>query len=238
MNPALGHAVRMFRVSSGSLRIDSIGKSVNFSVVHLTIFVKVSCFRYVIIAVMSETTSTRRDQVVQAAIDVFLRYGYARTTMADIAQAAGLSRPTLYLSFPDKDAIFHAVVDTMVADKLSEIRRRLPRYRGFETKLRYACEAWGAEGFELVQAHPDAKDMFDLGFAAVCNGYSAFEELLTEIVSAPLADSGLGIAAGDLAQTIAFAIKGFKEIARDGADMRRMIGVQVAIVAAALGRKG
>jgi hypothetical protein len=35
-----------------------------------------------------------------------------------------------------------------------------------------------------------------------------------------------------------FAIKGFKETARDGADMRRMIGVQVAIVSAALGRKG
>lgn len=74
---------------------------------------------------MSETTSTRRGQVVQAAIGVFLRYGYARTTMAHIAQAAGLSRPTLYLTFPDKDAIFHAVVDAMVADKLSEIRQRL-----------------------------------------------------------------------------------------------------------------
>jgi AcrR family transcriptional regulator len=158
--------------------------------------------------------------------------------MADIAQAAGLSRPTLYLAFPDKDAIFHAVVDAMVADKLSEIRQRLPRYRGFEKKLRYACEAWGAEGFELVQAHPDAKDMFDLGFASVCNGFSAFGDLLTEIISAPLAESGLGITAVDLAETIVFAIKGFKEIARDGADMRRMIGVQVAIVAAAIGRKG
>lgn len=221
------------------LRIDSFGKNVNYkSLVHLTVFVKVSCRRCAIIGVMSETTSTRRDQVVQAAIGVFLRYGYARTTMADIAQAAGLSRPTLYLAFPDKDAIFHAVVDAMVADKLSEIRQRLPRYRGFEKKLRYACEAWGAEGFELVQAHPDAKDMFDLGFASVCNGFSAFGDLLTEIISAPLAESGLGIAAKDLAETIVFAIKGFKEIARDGADMRRMIGVQVAIVAAAIGRKG
>ncbi len=158
--------------------------------------------------------------------------------LADIAQVAGLSRPTLYLAFPDKDAIFHAVVDAMVADKLSEIRKRLPCYRGFEKKLCYACEAWGAEGFELVQAHPDAKDMFDLGFASVCNGFSAFGDLLTEIISAPLAESGLGIAARDLAETIVFTIKGFKEIARDGADMRRMIGVQVAIVAAAIGRKG
>jgi AcrR family transcriptional regulator len=189
-------------------------------------------------ASMSEATATRRDQVVQAAIGVFLRYGYARTTMADLAQAAGLSRPTLYLEFPDKDAIFHAVVDAMVADKLTQIRQGLPGYRGFQAKLRFACETWGAEGFELVQAHPDAKDMFDLGFASVCNGMSAFGDLLTDIIRPPLAESGLAISPTDLAQTIVFAIKGFKEIARDGADMRRLIGVQVAIVSAALGRKG
>ncbi|CAH2800481.1 MAG: hypothetical protein CBARDMAM_4208 [uncultured Caballeronia sp.] len=41
--------------------------------------------------------------------------------------------------------------------------------------------------------------------------------MLTEIISAPLAESGLGIAAKDLAETIVFAIKEFKEIARDGA---------------------
>jgi hypothetical protein len=63
-------------------------------------------------------------------------------------------------------------------------------------------------------------------------------DLLTEIISAPFAESGLGIAAVDPAQTIVFAIKGFKEIARDGADMRRLIGVQVAIVPDVLRRKG
>lgn len=197
-----------------------------------------SIFRPAIIISMSEPTSMRRDQVVQAAIDVFLRYGYARTTMTDIAQAAGLSRPTLYLTFPDKDSIFHAVVDAMVESKLTEIRQRLPRFRGFEAKLRFACEAWGAEGFELVQAHPDAKDIFDLGFASVCNGYAAFGDLLAEIISAPLAESGLDIGAADLAQTIMYAIKGFKEVARDGTEMRRMIGVHVAVVAAALRRNG
>src|ERR1700740_949880 len=171
---------------------------------------------------MSEGTSTRRDQVVQAAIGVFLRYGYARTTMADIAQAAGLPRPTPYLEFPHKDAIFHAVVDAMAAAKLTEIRQGLSRYRGIKAKLRFACESWGAEGFELVQAHPDARDMFDLGFTSVCGGYSAFEELRGEIIKEPLRESGLSIQAKELAHGIAFAIKGFKDIARDSKEMRRM----------------
>src|SRR5271170_4731673 len=191
---------------------------------------------------MSEESSTaasvRRQHIIKVAISVFLQYGYARTTLADIARAAGLARTALYLMFSDKEAIFSAVVEAMVAEKLSDIRHGLPERSSFDARLRFACESWGAEGFELVQAHPDAKDMFDLGFASVCNGLSAFGDLLTEIISTPLAESGLGIAASDLAQTIVFAIKGFKETARDGTDMRRMIGVQVAIVSAALGRKG
>ena len=40
--------------------------------------------------------------------------------MSDIAQASGLTRPTLYLSFPDKEQIFAAVVEKMVAEKLAE----------------------------------------------------------------------------------------------------------------------
>ena len=182
----------------------------------------------------STAASARRQHIIKVAIGVFLRYGYARTTLADIAKAAGLARTALYLVFSDKEAIFSAVVETMVTEKLSGIRRGLPGKSGFEAKLRFACESWAAEGFELVRAHPDAKDMFDLGFASVCESYSAFEELLVEIVKEPLREAALNIQPKELAHVIAFAMKGFKDIARDGKQMRRMIGVQVALIAAAL----
>ena len=182
----------------------------------------------------STAASARRQHIIKVAISVFLRYGYGRTTMADIAKAAGLARTALYLMFSDKEEIFSAVVEAMVAQKLSDIRRGLPERSSFDAKLRFACESWGAEGFELVQANPDAKDMFDLGFASVCESYSAFEELLIEIIKEPLRGAGLNIQAKELARVIAFAIKGFKDIARDGKEMRRMIGVQVALIAAAL----
>lgn len=182
----------------------------------------------------STAVSARRQHIIKVAIGVFLRYGYARTTLADIAKAAGLARTALYVMFSDKEAIFSAVVETMVAEKLSDIRHSLPEKSGFEAKLRFACESWGAEGFELVRANPDAKDMFDLGFASVCGGYSAFEELVVEIIKEPLRESGLNVQAKELARVIAFSIKGFKDIARDGKEIRRMIGVQVALIAAAL----
>ena len=108
----------------------------------------------------SATAAARREQIADAAIGVFLRYGYARTTMGDIAQSAGLTRPTLYVTFPEKEQIFTAVVDKMIADKLTEIREGLPHLKTLEKKLRFACNAWAADGYEFVQAHPDAADMF------------------------------------------------------------------------------
>jgi hypothetical protein len=85
-----------------------------------------------------------------------------------------------------------------------------------------------------VQAHPDASEMFDLGLSSVCGGYSAFEELLVEIIKEHLRESGLSVQAKEVAHGIAFAIKGFKDIARDGKEIRRMIGVEVILIAAAL----
>jgi AcrR family transcriptional regulator len=185
---------------------------------------------------------SRPQQVVQAAIEVFLRYGYARTTMADIAKAAGLSRPTLYLSFPDKESIFRAVIETLVEAKFAVIRNGLAQRAGLDEKLRFACETWGAEGFEMVLANPDAKDMFDIGFAPVLETYLAFERLLAGILSAPIEQAGLKLKAAELARVIVFGMKGFKDVAKNGKEMRKMIATHVAVVTAALqptrGKKG
>jgi AcrR family transcriptional regulator len=182
----------------------------------------------------SATAAARREQIVDAAIGVFLRYGYARTTMGDIAQSAGLTRPTLYVTFPDKEQIFTAVVDKMIADKLTEIREGLPHLKTLEKKLRFACNAWAADGYELVQAHPDAADMFDLGFKSVCAGYDKFGALLAELLDAPLKRSSLDLSPADVARTIVFAMRGFKDAATSGVEMRELIADHVKLAAAAI----
>ena len=52
----------------------------------------------------------KREAVLAAARQVFMRYGYRRVTMGDIADAAKMSRPALYLVIPSKEEIFTAVV--------------------------------------------------------------------------------------------------------------------------------
>jgi AcrR family transcriptional regulator len=48
--------------------------------------------------------------ILEAAKGVFLRYGFKKTSMDDLARAAGLSRQGLYLHFATKDELFKAAV--------------------------------------------------------------------------------------------------------------------------------
>jgi AcrR family transcriptional regulator len=52
----------------------------------------------------------RQDEIIDAAIPVFLRFGYKKTSMDAVAAAAHLSRQAVYLHFPGKEALFSAVV--------------------------------------------------------------------------------------------------------------------------------
>ena len=60
----------------------------------------------------------RRD-LTNIAIDCFARYGYKATSIARIAEAAGLSKGAIYYHFRDKEELLFAAV----ADRLSQFER-------------------------------------------------------------------------------------------------------------------
>jgi AcrR family transcriptional regulator len=55
------------------------------------------------------TKPSARDDVLRKALECFLRFGYERTAMQDIALAAGLSRQGLYHHFANKEELFEAL---------------------------------------------------------------------------------------------------------------------------------
>lgn len=52
----------------------------------------------------------REAQILRAAAAVIIRQGYDKTTMSDIADEAGVSRGTVYLSFKGKEELFEALL--------------------------------------------------------------------------------------------------------------------------------
>ena len=57
----------------------------------------------------------RRQTILAAAEKLLLKQGYRATSMEAIARAAAVAKPTLYAYFPDKAAIFLAIVEQLIA---------------------------------------------------------------------------------------------------------------------------
>ena len=52
-----------------------------------------------------ETRKARRKEIQQAALALLVQHGYAATTMASVAKAAGASLETLYKWYGDKPGL-------------------------------------------------------------------------------------------------------------------------------------
>lgn len=58
----------------------------------------------------SSNSRSRRERLLAAAGALFVRWGFDKTSMDDIAREAGISKGAVYLEFPNKEALFKAVV--------------------------------------------------------------------------------------------------------------------------------
>jgi AcrR family transcriptional regulator len=56
---------------------------------------------------------TSRDRILDAAMLVFRRHGFRRSSIEQAAEAAGLSRQALYHHFDSKQALFRAVIERL-----------------------------------------------------------------------------------------------------------------------------
>ncbi len=81
------------------------------------------------------TESERRQQILAAALDVFTSYGFARASVTDIAEAAHISRPGLYLHFENKEAIYRAMLETILTDARTAAANALAEDGTVESQL-------------------------------------------------------------------------------------------------------
>jgi AcrR family transcriptional regulator len=190
--------------------------------------------RDVIIDAMTSFVNTevmaheKTEHVIATARKVFLRYGYRRVTMGDLAESAQMSRPALYLVFPSKEQIFTEVVARSLAESLDEIRKGIPQFKTAEEKLAFAFEVWCIRPFELMQTSPDASDLFESSheFAALVTTKAAadFELLLAEVLE-PLVRKQIASKPSprQIARILRTSVHGFKSAAKDSADLRQLI---------------
>lgn len=78
----------------------------------------------------------RKVEILQAALRVFDRQGFAQTRMKDIAAEAGLSVGILYHYFADKDALLDALLDQFFSADLQSAAQSFARAESVRARLR------------------------------------------------------------------------------------------------------
>jgi AcrR family transcriptional regulator len=65
------------------------------------------------------------DAALAAALGVFWSKGYESASMADLTEAMGITKPSLYAAFGNKEALFHKALDLYEEEKLAYTREAL-----------------------------------------------------------------------------------------------------------------
>ena len=106
-----------------------------------------------------------------AAMTVVARYGMKRTTMADLARAASVSRQTIYDRFGDKDRVMATMIDYLSERTANEIRDAFAQCSTLGPKLDAYFEIAVWPIYELMQTMPDAAD-FEKGMGSASTAAS------------------------------------------------------------------
>jgi AcrR family transcriptional regulator len=72
----------------------------------------------------------RREQLIDAALEVILERGYARISIEAIARAAGITRPVVYDHFPNLNRLLHAVIEREERISLEQLDHVVPEAPG------------------------------------------------------------------------------------------------------------
>lgn len=77
---------------------------------------------------MTERSTTRlaagerRDQLLRAARETFGRNGFTNTSMNDVADVAGVTKPVLYQHFDSKHDLFHEVLSATAQELVQRMQ--------------------------------------------------------------------------------------------------------------------
>ena len=137
---------------------------------------------------MTET----EEQILEAAVTTFVRFGAKKTTMTDIAEAADVSRQTVYALFGDKDGVIVAAIRYVTDRSLAAARARLAGASSLSEQLDIYFAETVTKSFELLQTAGDAEDLISghnqAGKEEIGRSHQRHKALVTELL-APYEDT-------------------------------------------------
>lgn len=147
--------------------------------------------------------AARRAQLLRSARNVFVSQGYHATSMDDIADSAGVSKPVLYQHFSSKLALYQALLEDSAAEMVRRVEQAIAASEDNAIRVEKAVAAYfgfvadEGQAYRLVfesdlRAEPDVASVVDRATDACI---AAISETITADTGADEASARL-LAAG------------------------------------------
>jgi AcrR family transcriptional regulator len=153
------------------------------------------------------SANARREQLLEVALTTFARAGYHETSMNDVADAAGVTKPVLYQHFESKRELYQALLDDVGGRMVAAIRSATADVTSGRERTEHGFRAY----FRWVADHPDA---FVLMYGGASRQDQEFAHAVRRVTDeaanaiAPLIEAGIG---DEHRLTLAHALVGLSE---------------------------
>lgn len=161
---------------------------------------------------------------------VFLAYGYQKVTMDDIARAAEMSRPALYLLFKNKADIYRAIADRMFEMSLENIGQRLAGPGTLAERLNLAVDSEMISMMAAIVDSPHGAELLDLKNSLATDliggWHNAVAAVFRDAITADARARGVnlaerGLTAANLAEMLMDGLEGMKHRIPDSTGQRK-----------------
>jgi AcrR family transcriptional regulator len=178
----------------------------------------------------------RRARILDGAMGCFLAYGYQRTTMDDIAKAAEISRPALYLQFRNKTDIYRAIATAFMQYAVSNAETVFSGPDDLEQKLAGALTCV-MDLVGAVEASPHGAEILDMKTSLAAEIVATGRGRMIELVETAIAASGATpLPPRVYADMLLDALDGMKLRMPPAAEQLRLRDGYIAVLLAAMGR--
>ena len=179
---------------------------------------------------------SRRRALLDAALAVFSRYGYQKTSMDEVARSAQLSRQGLYLHFATKEELFQAAVRNALEHSSGAAVAALTSVSlPLDQRLVRAFDEWLGRYIGIMGG--DASDLIEATSRLSGTMLTQYEEMFSDAVTKAIRCSRLlasykspGITARQITDTLLATARGLKHSSKSREQFVRGFAVAVKLL--------
>ncbi len=177
-----------------------------------------------------------RTEALQAAVGVFLQYGYRKSSMEDLARAIGVSRQWVYQQFESKEKLFREAVEHALESTLAESIAAIEADGALADRLLASFDCWCGQHVESFARAPHATEIMEAATSAFGDKIMQARTAYESVIGAAIESAGVRLPAGvdgnDVGALLISATDGLKKYVHTREayleQMQRYIGVVLA----------